>query len=89
MLKPIPFGFETPNGFFYKHKLQSSQECFLHISSSLVTSPRLAFYRVNKVEGEVFGYKKKKKGPQDPPLRPSRSWVVFLQEPQRPQCKIN
>lgn len=61
MLKPIPFGFETPNGFFYKHKLQSSQECFLHISSSLVTSPRLAFYRVNKVEGEVFGYKKKKK----------------------------
>lgn len=67
MLKPIPFGFETPNGFFYKHKLQSSQECFLHISSSLVTSPRLAFYRVNKVEGEVFGYKKKKRSPGPTP----------------------
>lgn len=89
MLKPTPFGFETPNGFSCKHKLQSSRGCFLHFSLFLNYLPMVSILilRVNEVEGEVFGYKKKK-GPQDPALRPS-NWLVFLQEPQQPQCKIN
>ena len=69
MLKPTPFGFETTNGFSYKHKLQSSRGCFLHFSLFLNYLPMVSILILRKLK-ERYLVTKKKKVPRTHPCAP-------------------